>query len=485
MSHTPRNDFERRSTKFDDLAIRYTIPDAGGAISDQRLVRIASDGEVEVATFNCTDCIGVNGHGRAVVDGDAAVQVAIGRAFVTADMAITPGQALKAAYLGRAIPMVTSDLAGTTLEDNVGLAFTNQPANDGVEVVSDNAGDTTQTVTIYYTRTGTGNTVATETKTLNGTTQVVFTHTDIDLVLAVEKSATTLGTVTFREASGNATIATLATSTLSSGKIAAAATSAYNQFPVVVANGATVKRIGLIGTDEQGSTLYDSVVLNGTATVTFNDTFKTVTFLLVGDVESTVTATVKVGAVDNSALLVGKALSAATAQGDRINALILPSAVTGPTYSTVRTGQEYQLGMGSAKAGATAGWVVNAAANLYEHTLPQSQSGSTLVIPISGLKVGSIITAFKIEAQIESAGGAVTLDADLRKLTNVAADPTDASVGSITQVSVTADTKSEATKTGLNDVVAADERFYILVTGTTAASTDIRFLGATVTVTEL
>lgn len=150
----------------------------------------------------------------------------------------------------------------------------------------------------------------------------------------------------------------------------------------------------------------------------------------------------------------------------------------------VRTGQEYQLGFGAAKVGATSGWVVAAAANLYEFTLPASQTGSTLVIPINGLKVGDTITAFKVEAQIESAGGAVTLDADLRKLTNAAGDPVDASVGAITQVSVTADTKVETAKSALAEVVAADERFYVLVTATTAASTDIRLLGITVTVTE-
>lgn len=150
----------------------------------------------------------------------------------------------------------------------------------------------------------------------------------------------------------------------------------------------------------------------------------------------------------------------------------------------ILTGQEYQLGVAGAKAGTTAGWVVKGGNNLYEATLPASQTGSTLVIPISGLKVGWTVTAFKVQAQIESAGNTVTLDADLRKQTNAAGDPTDASVGAITQVSVTADTKVEDAKTGLAEVIAADEWLYLLVTSTTAASTDVRFLGATVTVTE-
>lgn len=140
------------------------------------------------------------------------------------------------------------------------------------------------------------------------------------------------------------------------------------------------------------------------------------------------------------------------------------------------------LASGPPKAGATAGWTVNAGANLSEATLAASQTGSTLVVPIYGLKVGDIITGFKVSAQIESAGGAVTLDADLRKMTNAAGDPTDASVGTITQVSVTADTAVAAAKTGLGETVAFGEWFYVLITATTAASTDIRFLGISITV---
>lgn len=149
-----------------------------------------------------------------------------------------------------------------------------------------------------------------------------------------------------------------------------------------------------------------------------------------------------------------------------------------------RTGQEYQLSS-TPKAGATAGWAVNGATNLGElATLPQSQTGSTLVLRVTGLKVGWTVTGFKVVLQIESAGGTVTVDADLRKQTNAAADPADASIGAITQVSVTADTAVAAEKTGLSEVIAASEWLYILITATTAATTDIRLLGATVTVTE-
>jgi hypothetical protein len=151
--------------------------------------------------------------------------------------------------------------------------------------------------------------------------------------------------------------------------------------------------------------------------------------------------------------------------------------------SIIRTSYVLQAGFGGAKAGATAGWVTTGTTNLGEWTLPASQTGSTLVIPINGLHVGDTITGYGCQAQIESGGNTATLDTNLRSLTNVAADPTDASVASTTQVVAVADTAAAPAATGITDVVAAGERFYVLVTSTTAASTDVRFLGCAITVT--
>lgn len=141
------------------------------------------------------------------------------------------------------------------------------------------------------------------------------------------------------------------------------------------------------------------------------------------------------------------------------------------------------------KAGATAGWAAPSAHSGFTNSgvvgLPASQTASTFVIPLSGLKVGDTITAFSVAAQIESAGNTATLDADLRKLTVVADNVTDASIGAITQVSATADTAVSSSKTlATPEVVAADEQFYVLLTGTTAASTDIQLIGITLKVQE-
>lgn len=143
---------------------------------------------------------------------------------------------------------------------------------------------------------------------------------------------------------------------------------------------------------------------------------------------------------------------------------------------------------GLAKVGATAGWVVAGAADTSLVTCPASQTASTLVVPVPKLKAGDTITSFYLVGQIESAGNAVTVDADLRKQTAAAADVTDASIGAITQLSVTADTIMSSSNTAKTlataEVVGADENFYILITATTGASTDIALMGVAVVVTE-
>lgn len=140
---------------------------------------------------------------------------------------------------------------------------------------------------------------------------------------------------------------------------------------------------------------------------------------------------------------------------------------------------------GGAKHGLTAGWEIDTNDNLgLTATCPASKAAATLIMPVTGLKVGDKITAFSLIGQIESAGNTVTLDANLRKLTAAASDVTDGSVGSITQISVTADAIISSAKTGLTEVVAVDETFYVLLTATTTASTDIALQGITVTVSQ-
>lgn len=137
---------------------------------------------------------------------------------------------------------------------------------------------------------------------------------------------------------------------------------------------------------------------------------------------------------------------------------------------------------GAAGATATVGWVVTGADKGLA-TLAQSATADTLVIPISGLLEGDVISAFTVRGQLESGGNTATVDADLRKLTPAAGGTADASIGAITQISKTADYEIDDSKTlAASETIASGETLYLLVTATTAAATDIELSAIELTV---
>jgi len=148
-----------------------------------------------------------------------------------------------------------------------------------------------------------------------------------------------------------------------------------------------------------------------------------------------------------------------------------------------RASQIYTFAAAAGKAGTGAGYTATAL-DTGLVTMPASTGASMWLIPIHGLKVGDIITAMTINGQLESAGNANVVDADLRALTAVAAGSTDASVGAIAQVSVTADTILAESVTGLTHTIAAGKSYYVLVTGTTLALTDQEILSIDITVNQ-
>lgn len=85
---------------------------------------------------------------------------------------------------------------GGAIDTSIRIAFTDLTVAGLVEVVSSNAGDTTQTVTVYG-RNAAGELIS-EVKTLNGTTPVDFTSTFERLLKAVINASHT-GTVTLRK----------------------------------------------------------------------------------------------------------------------------------------------------------------------------------------------------------------------------------------------------------------------------------------------
>lgn len=135
---------------------------------------------------------------------------------------------------------------------------------------------------------------------------------------------------------------------------------------------------------------------------------------------------------------------------------------------------------GRGKIGATAGWVVAGADDLSLNTCPASKTAATVTLALPGLNKGDIIVGFHLVGQIESAGGTVTVDAALHKHVAAAADVTDTALGSITQLSVTADTVMGEDNTrvdGLRVLVSEHETFFLLITATTDAATDIALMG--------
>ena len=108
----------------------------------------------------------------------------------------------------RIVTAPSSSASATEVFNGTGT-FSTQPDDDGFEVISDSASDT-QTFTVYGTTFGGDQSaVVIETGTVNGTSQVVLTKTDWDDGLAFALNTPAVGTVTLREASGNATVTTI------------------------------------------------------------------------------------------------------------------------------------------------------------------------------------------------------------------------------------------------------------------------------------
>lgn len=99
----------------------------------------------------------------------------------------------------------TSTVGGASDVDHRPV-FTAMAANDTLEILSDNAGDTTQQLTITG-RAATGEQQS-DTKTLSGTTPVAVTGT-FERMLKVVMDSDAVGTVTVRRATGAITIGTI------------------------------------------------------------------------------------------------------------------------------------------------------------------------------------------------------------------------------------------------------------------------------------
>lgn len=180
-----------------------------------------------------------------------------------------------------------------TSTTGVGSAFSNQPTNDFIELISDSGSDT-NSVAVYGTTNGGGDTVTVEVLTMTGLAAKKSTTSNWDKILGWNlQSTTAVGTITLRKFTGGATISTIAPLGSASGiyNVPAADQAGGDRVIDIVASAATTKQVGVVGTTPGGTVFYDSQALSGTTTVQSNSEFRTVTNFLIGDIENTVTVT--------------------------------------------------------------------------------------------------------------------------------------------------------------------------------------------------
>jgi hypothetical protein len=214
--------------------------------------------------------------------------------------------------------LVTAALVGKGMvTTNAGGNFANQPADDGVEVVSDSALDITQIVTIYGTIQGAATVIVSETIALNGTTAVAGAQIHWGVILGIELSAACAGTITIREASADATIITIAAASLSAGIAVIAEGRARYTIPTRKGSGATTKILGVIGTDYLGEAYNVALAMDGATDAVIGATpLTTITKVLVGDVESARTVTITRPEVILDSIQVGSGATSARAGGE-------------------------------------------------------------------------------------------------------------------------------------------------------------------------
>ena len=116
--------------------------------------------------------------------------------------------------------------------------------------------------------------------------------------------------------------------------------------------------------------------------------------------------------------------------------------------------------------GGDADWV-NAAGGI---GLATNKTAKTAYLPIVGLQVGDVISAYTVNAGIgATTGKATTLDANLYSSVSKAGGSTQTDLGAITQVSKEADTLVASSKTlAAASTVAENTNYYVKVVGTTA-----------------
>lgn len=153
-----------------------------------------------------------------------------------------------------------------------------------------------------------------------------------------------------------------------------------------------------------------------------------------------------------------------------------------PYYPNGKLGKRVMFSAGGlSKYATSAGFSVDATNSTSLVTLPASKTDAKLVFHVPNIPVGAIIKSFNLVGQAESAGNNVSMDASLAVATSVSTDVSEAVEASITRLALTDDAVLGAANTekvlSAPRVVNEDENVFILLTATTAASTDIALQG--------
>jgi hypothetical protein len=312
-------DYKVKNTALNSVLTSKFITrvEADASIGIDRLVeKNASTGNIQASVVDSVRVIGAN-QDVARIDGDM-FDAEIGLVNVVAGTDLVAGQLAKAGAGGKAIGFIDAGLKGTVIDSSLGTAFTNQPANDKVDVVSASALDITQEVTIHGTAVSTG-AYLTETLTLTGDTAVTTTA-NFATVVGVEIDTACVGAVTVSENSGSLAIVEIAAGDLSAGVVYITDGFAYNKKAAVVASAASSATVLVAHkATDGGDEAILPATLNGTTAVELSAVSFEITKLMVGSVASDVTVSAKVSATeDDLKLAVGKVVKGADADGTAV-----------------------------------------------------------------------------------------------------------------------------------------------------------------------
>jgi hypothetical protein len=141
---------------------------------------------------------------------------------------------------------------------------------------------------------------------------------------------------------------------------------------------------------------------------------------------------------------------------------------------------------GGVSSGLASGWV---SPNYGYASLPAGETDSELIVPVSGLKVGTQLVGYYLQGRFESAGNAVSLVSIPSLVSPTASSVNDNSLPGTSTITIsgTADTLlSQANSYGnINYTLKDGDNPYFYFTGTTAASTGIFLTGIVLLVLEL